>query len=127
MPAVVKPLFMEQGATFTMGFNWYMGPEVEGGDPIPYDVVGKSARMQIRQKITSPVLVEASTENGRITLGPDGRVDIRLRAGDTMLLTTRAAVYDLEIVLDPRPEYDDVRRVLKGPVTIDPNVTRETP
>lgn len=119
MTAVSRPLYIEQGATFTLGFNWYRASVSSPGQPgEPY--APTAARMQLRRKVTdTEVLVSATTENGKITLGPNGRIDVRLEATDTDLLNVKSAVYDLEAVIG-----SDVHRLLEGPVTISPNVTR---
>lgn len=125
MTAVNRPLEIEQGATFTLGFNWHQaGPVVDGvttaGDP--YDLTGWIARMQIRKAQASPVLLAASTENGKIVLGgATGRIDIKFSDEDTDSLTTRSALYDLEL----ENAAGDVWRLLEGSVSISPNITQE--
>lgn len=112
MTAVNKPLYIEQGATFTLGFNWHReGPVVDGvvtpGDP--YDLTGCTARMQIRRRQGETPLLTATSElpvdaaavaagAGRIRLGgATGRIDITLTDEDTDLISARTAVYDLEV------------------------------
>lgn len=107
MAAVNKPLYIEQGATFTLGFTWHrQGPVVEGvvtpGDP--YDLTGCTARMQIRkaQGVEPPLVTATSLPTGpgakRIFLGgPTGRIEITLTDEDTDLINQARAVYDLEI------------------------------
>jgi hypothetical protein len=126
MTAVRKALYIEQGATFTLGFNWYTaGTPIDGvpqqGDP--YDLTGWLARMQLRKTQQSPILLSASTTDGRITLGgTTGRVDIKFADEDTDALTTTSCLYDLELE-DPQ---GNVYRLLEGGVTISPNITQET-
>ena len=122
MTAVTRDLYIEQGATFTLGFNWYRSSTVTPGTPgLAYDLTGATARMQIRRKASDPtVLVDATTENGKIVLGGvDGRIDVRLTDVDTNALTVKSAVYDFEIVLGA-----DTHRLLQGAVTVSPNVTQ---
>jgi hypothetical protein len=120
-------LYIEQGATFTLGFNWMfesVPPTVPPTAGLAHDLTGCTARMQIRQFISTTVLVSATTENGAIALGGvDGRVDVTLSEALTMLLTVAEAVYDLEIVYPSGV----VLRVLQGATTNDPNVTRDAP
>ena len=126
MPAVTKNLYIEQGATFTLGFNWHQEgtPDADG---LPtagaaYDITGATVRMQARKTQQSSILIDASTTNGKITIdGPTGRIDIKLADSDTDLLTYKSAVYDLEIEM----ASGDVYRLLQGSITVSPNVTQE--
>lgn len=117
MTAAKMKLAIEQGATFSKVITWKAGtPAVE------VDLSGCLARMQVRSKITDPVvLVELTTENGGITLGGvAGTITLFISATDTSALGWAFGVYDLEIVyLDGR-----VRRLMSGPVTVSPEVTR---
>lgn len=123
MTALPRQMNMEQGATFTTGWNWYREsdpltiPPTQG---LPYEPV--SARMQIRAKIDTPPMLDLSSTgpDPRIILGPDGRFDIRLRPADTSLLTA-GGVYDLFVTL---PD-GDVRRLLFGKIKLSKGVTRE--
>lgn len=137
MAAVPKPLVIEQGATFVLGFTWHdEGPVVSGvvtpGDP--KDLTGCIVRMQIRQSQGSPVLVTATSESSgtgadRIKVNdPTGRIEVTLTDEDTDLLTSATCVYDLEIEWpiqsgEIRPRVD---RLLKGSITVDPNITQES-
>lgn len=105
MTAVKRNLYIEQGATFVLHFQWCATTEVDGeqvpGDP--HDLTGWKARMQLRVRPGSDVLVDATTENERIVLGavyddpaadPDptnGRIEIRLSDEDTQALTVKKA------------------------------------
>lgn len=127
MAAVKRDLYIEQGATFSLGFNWYHESTTTPGEPgEPYLFpVGTFARMQIRSKVSTPThLLEATTEDGRITLGvDDGRIELVLSDEDTMALVGKSGVYDFEI------EFvgGQVERVLQGGVVVSPNVTRTDP
>jgi hypothetical protein len=124
MTATNRPLYIEQGATFTLGFNWHReGPTVDGvatpGDP--YDLTGWVARMQFRKSQQAPALVSA-TSTDKITLGGvTGRIDVKLTDEDTDALTTRSCLYDLEL----ESPTGDVHRLLEGAVTISPNITQD--
>lgn len=149
MTAAVRDLVIEQGSTFTLGFNWHREGELVDGLPTPgdpYDLTGCTARMQVRRKQGDPVLLTATsidvpTEEparteaieagaGRIKLGGvTGRIDITLTDEDTDLLTAKSAAYDLEIEWPPdvdqlRPHVD---RLLQGIVTVIPNITQNPP
>lgn len=144
MAATERPLYIEQGATFHLGFNWHRaGPVVDGvvtpGDE--YDLTGCFARMQIRRKQGDPILFTATSEDpgdpldpelvdagaGRIVLGGvTGRIDITLTDEDTDIISARSAFYDLEIVwpIQPGELRPRVDRLLKGPTSNDPNITQ---
>lgn len=86
------------------------------------DLTGYTARMQIRADIdATDVLLELSTANGKITIdGPAGQIKPVLTDTQTATLTWTDGVYDLELTAPG----GDVQRLLKGPVEVDPEVTR---
>lgn len=106
-----------QGATLDLLVTW------KAGDPaLAVDLTGCTARMQIRDKVTSAeVLVSLTTENGGIELGGTaGTVRRLMTAAATAALDWQTGVYDLEI------QFADgtVRRLLSGSVVVSPEVTR---
>lgn len=119
MPAFKVPLKIDQGATFQKVVTW------KAGNPAtPVDMTGCTARAQIRASITSPdVLHEMTTDpGGGITLDDVlGEVEIEIDAVTTAQFDWRTAVYDLEVVF----ANGTVRRLLSGPVTVSPEVTRD--
>ena len=139
MTAAVKDLYVEQGATFFLGFNWHReGPVVDGvvTPGTPYDITGCTARMQVRRRQLDPPIVTATSETpgggagvgaGRIMLGGEtGRIEVTLTDEDTDLMDAKTSYYDLEIewpLVDGelRPRVD---RLLKGTVYVDPNMTQ---
>lgn len=136
MTAITKNLLIEQGATFTFTFTWSDGV-VDPVDPTivtagtPKDLTGYTARMQIRKSQGDPALISADTTNGKIILGvppgggapvlTNGRITVKLTDEDTDTLNTKSALYDLEV----ENAAGDVWRLLKGKVTVDPNITQE--
>ena len=130
MTALPVPLFIEQGATFAMGFTWCREsdpPTVPPTAGAPYDLTDAVVRMQIRKTYKSPPILDLTTGVGETRLVIDdpstsGHVSLKLTATDTGLLTADA-IYDLEIQLP----NGDVRRILEGSVTVDLNVTRAFP
>ena len=119
MAAFKLKLAIDQGGTYRKRVVWNVGPKK---NPVPVDLAGATARAQIRTELTSPtVLHELTTENGGIVLNAvPGGVDLYIADTDTATFTWEAAVYDLEVVLS----NGDVRRLLAGPVTVSPEVTR---
>lgn len=129
MPAVPKNLVIEQGATFVLSFTIYHeDPENPGQPGDPKDLTGAVARMQIRKTQQAQALVSATSDgvNPRIVLGgTTGTVVVTLSDEDTDLLTSKSALYDLEIEYpNVAPYYGRVDRILKGSVTVDPNITQ---
>lgn len=150
MPAVIRTISTESGATFRLGFV-YCEPlvDVDGdlildgegnpqeGDPV--SLAGCVARMQIRSKVADETAwVTATSETfdvddapfgGRIFLelgSVTGRIDVVLTDEDTMDIIKTKGVYDFEIEFpiqsgEIRPR---VERLLEGTVLNDLNVTR---
>lgn len=119
MPAFKLNLVIDQGATFTKEVTWKTGTPTSS---TAVDLTGCTARMQIRESVEEEaVLIELTTENGRITLGDElGTVSMFVEADDTAALDFIAGVYDLEIVFaDGR-----VRRLVAGTVKLSKEVTR---
>ncbi len=131
MPAVRKDLVIEQGATFVLDFVWHLEDPDEPGEPgSPVDLTGSTARMQVRKSQQSPILVDARStgDSPRIILGGNtGRIIVTLTDEDTDLLTSKKALYDLEVKFPAgAPHNGRVVRLLKGAVDVDPNITQET-
>lgn len=116
MPASEYDLSIEQGATYQIAFTY----KDDAG--VAQDLTDYTARMQVRASVSAPdVLLELTTENGRIAIsGAEGRIDLVLTAAITTGITWSRGVYDLEIV-SPAGE---VRRLLRGRVTVSREVTR---
>ena len=116
MAAVKYKLAIEQGATFYVTFTR------KNSDGTPVDLTGCTARMQVRTAINSPdVLLELTTENGRIVLGgAAGTVVLTVDAATTESIDWLYGVYDLEVVT----ASGFVRRLLYGAVSVSPGVTR---
>jgi hypothetical protein len=133
MVALVTDLYIEQGASFHMNFQWCEEPpDPEGAPDVPgdpYDLTGGTARMQFRKKQHDPVLAEATTANGKITLGldPDGNVDLTtgwfdvlLSDEDTDVFDVKKGLYDFEFV----DSTGFVYRLLQGAFEVSPNITQ---
>jgi hypothetical protein len=62
------------------------------------DLTGCALKMQIRDANTSAVLLELSTENGKIDLTPaPGLFVIKFAAADTATATWESAIYDCQL------------------------------
>ncbi len=117
MSAGYLDLYIEQGATYAQPIVW----KDSNGDAV--DLTGYTARMQVRKTISATaVIIELTTENGRITLGGDnGTITLEITAEDTAALEQFAGVYDLEL----EASNGFVTRLLEGQVTVSKEVTRE--
>jgi hypothetical protein len=106
-----------QGATFNRVFTWRVGSPATN-----VNLTGFAARMQLRAKAESAtVVLEATTANGRITLGgAAGTVTVSLPAELTETLPANQYAYDIELIAG----NGEVTRLLEGFVTVDAEVTR---
>lgn len=123
----VEDLTVYQGAYWAQQLLW----KDEAGSPV--DVSGYTARMQIRRTIdATDVLLELTTENGGITLGPspvppaapDYNILLEIQAAATATLPATLDDhkwrYDLELV----PAGGKVVRLLMGKLVVSLEVTR---
>ena len=86
----------EQGATFSAQLVWEKENPAGSGTYVPVDITGYTAKMQVRKSEGSPVIIELSTTNLRITLGgSNGTIDLLIDAADTASLTKDKHKYDL--------------------------------
>lgn len=109
---------IEQGTTFQQDFYWSIAST-------PVNVTGYAARMMVRPTVNAPdpPLASWNTTNGRMTIGTsDGRFTIFLKDTDTAAITWTTGVYDIELVSPATTPV--VTRILKGTITVDPEVTR---
>lgn len=104
------------------GSNLSLEIALKNADGTPLNLTGYTARMQLRASYTSPqVIVELTTENGRLVITPlTGLVTLLLSAATTAALVAKTYVYDLEIV----SASGFVTRMLQGEAVISPEVTR---
>lgn len=126
MVAATYNMTIEQGATYrlVMVYGRKSGTQDAQGNEIvdPYDITGCAARMQVRQRRDSEVLISATTLNGGILIptGTDGKLIITISDEATDSLSVKKALYDLELSYPS----GDVVRVMQGKVTISTNITR---
>lgn len=116
MPAAIRNFAIDQGATFNQVITW----KDSAGAPI--NLTGYSARMQARKnKNAGDVLVELTTQNGRIILGGStGRITLNIPASVTAAFNWTRGLYDLELV---RAD-GEVSRLLQGELTVSVGMTR---
>lgn len=111
---------IKQGTTFNLSLKWETEATPENPST-PVNIDGCKIYMQFRKQHSSPVVeMEASTEDGRITVA-DGTINIKVPASVTEDLKAQKGVYDLEVHY---PDSGDVYRILEGAWTLSPEVTR---
>lgn len=117
MAAGTLDLAIEQGTTFSQQLIW------KDGASALINLTGYTARMQVRATIAAPdpPLVTLTTENGGIALGgAAGTITLTISATATAGYSWVAGVYDLELISASAV----VTRLVKGSITVDPEVTR---
>ena len=107
---------IRQGSTFLQNMIW------KDSSGVPMDLTGYVARMQVRPGVCSPdVIVELTTENGRITLGGvAGTIVLEIDADTTAAIVNGCGVYDLEL----ESSSGFVTTILAGAVAFEREVTR---
>lgn len=112
------PLLLPIGIDWEQDFIY----KDSGGNLV--NLTGYNAKMQVRADYvsTSPVLLELSTTNGRITLGGAlGTIKLAVSQAVTEALTAGSYVYDLELASGASTGKI---RLLEGPIVFTPEVTR---
>lgn len=110
-------LTIEQGATFTYNLTWR-----DGTGAIKALASGWTARMQIRETVSSGSTLVSLTNTAGITLASTSpNIVVSLTATETAALNFTNAVYDLELV---QTSSSTVYRILEGKVTLSKEVTR---
>ena len=114
MPAAIYDFEIEQGTDYDKPLVW------KDGTGSPVNLVGYTARMQLRPSISSDtVLLDLTTENGGITLGGVlGTITLHFTAAQTAALT-EGGVYDLEMIVG-----GNVTRLIQGAISLSKEVTR---
>ena len=112
-------LEIEQGGTYTLPLVW------QDSTKSPIDITGRHARMHIRStREANIILVELTSDNGRITLGgATGSIVVKLTAEETSLIDWTFAVYDLELFYDDSG-VEVVNKIIGGNITVLQEVTR---
>lgn len=118
MPAATYNILIEQGSVF----NFDLVYKDDEGTPI--NLTGYKARMQVRRRYSSDeALISLSSDAGSITLGGAlGTIHAEASAQVTKNLDIKQGVYDLELI--PPAGEADAFRLVRGAVTVTPEVTR---
>lgn len=117
-PATID-LTIYKGATFSKGIQWKTG-----SSPVPVNLTGCTARMQIRKTVNdSTILDTLTTENGRLVIedAVNGKIRINIAPEISTAYTFNIGVYDLEIVF---PSTGRIERIIEGCFSAIPEVTR---
>ena len=111
-------LIVPQGTTYTYVVT-FVDPDNAGA---PVDLSGYSARMQARAKVADTATLYSTTSSGgHLTLGATaGTVTLVIPASVTAAWTFKRAVFDLEVESPSGAVY----RLVKGVLSVDPEVTR---
>ena len=114
MPAATKNLTFEQHADFKLRLVWL------DKNRKPVNLTGYAAKLQVRAFAGSPVLLDANTTNGFITLGTvNGVIEIGIPMATISALTFNTAQHDLVLT----HATIGVFRFIKGKVTFSPGIT----
>lgn len=111
--AIIYPLYIDAGATFTRQFEYLYKDDNE-----PVDLTGFTALFQIRQKPNTALIVETEPTIDLAT----GTVSLVLTAAQTSLLTLSEYVYGLELI---DGDGEPVIRLAGGACFISAEVVRE--
>jgi len=136
-PVHEEPLHVVQGATFDFEFRWHLGAfntttqlwELGAARPVGH----MTARLQVRKSLKTPVLLDATSQNGLILLGagtaandPEtGRIRFLWPGVETMKVNVVKSIYDFELY-DATETPLRTYQLIRGPVDCTLNVTRES-
>lgn len=111
-------LEIEQGATYSFSVT---RADSEG---TPINFTGYTAKMQIRVDQGAAPLLDATTENGKISIpvGTDGKIYVNLSGTDTAKLRFSKMKYDLKVI---GPGGSNQVRIIRGDVFVIPEITQE--
>ena len=115
MSAATYDITVEQGATFLKVITW------KDSSAVPINLTGFTARMQIRERVSSAAAVlDISTDDYIVLGGAAGTITITVPATVTAALNFTRGVYDLEV----ESPGNVVTRLLQGGVELSKEVTR---
>jgi phage baseplate assembly protein gpV len=116
MTAATYDFQIEQGATLSKNFVW------KTSDGAPIDLTNYAGKLQVRSSVTSDtVLLEMSTQNGRIQLGGTaGTIVLAMANTETSAITWLRGVYSFELTA---PD-GTVTRLLDGSISVSREIVR---
>lgn len=123
--AGVYNFVIDQGSTKRVSLKYQRrsGFDSEGQQLFEaYNLTGCTARLQVRQKTNTPVILDLSSSAGEIQIqagGEQGRVDVVFSAQHTSALEVSQAIYDLRLTFPS----GDVVRLVQGKIEVSPSVT----
>jgi hypothetical protein len=112
-------LFVNQGATYSRVFFWQQNYVGLVGGPIPVNLTGYTAAMQIKQYVLGPVVYDAGAAGDIVLGGINGTITLTIDAIDTEGFTWWNGVYDMLLT----SAGGQVTRLLMGSVQVSPGVT----
>ena len=114
--AELTPLNVGQGETFKM-----LVTLIENNQSAPIDITEYAISGQVRENYTTD---EVAAQFSVIKMAPyeSGSFVLELDATQTLALTERKYVYD--VIVSSGSVADNTRRLLEGPFTVRPAVTR---
>ena len=90
---------LEVGATFSYQLIWEIETPVDSNIYAPVDLTGYTGKMQVRMSAGSPVILELSTTNGRITFDAlNGIINLVVPASVTAPIVANVYRYDLDLI-----------------------------
>lgn len=104
---------IEQGCTFKKKIVW------KDSTGTPIEIINNTAKMHIRS-LSGGLIIELSTENGRIELATGGVINLNISYDKTNEIQPALYVYDLEIYIG-----SEVTRLIQGEITVTRGVTHE--
>lgn len=106
---------VKQGSSFSQKFVY------ENSAGVPYNLTGYGAKMQVREYFNGPVLLELTTDNGKLVITPlTGEIEMILKPLDTKSLNFSKAIYDLDIYIG-----NNVYTLFEGVFTLNSEVTKD--
>jgi hypothetical protein len=113
----------EYGLVVHQGADWAVTMTYTDENDLPIDLTSYEAQLQVRRKPGGDLLLDMSTDNGKITIvGASGEIGLALANAVTAALAALAAEYDL-FIKSPGGTYTPL---VRGDFTVIPRVTKVT-